>query len=1077
MPDAGKAECFDPERHLARLKPFQRRTVEHVIRRFYTDPDPTHRFLVADEVGLGKTMVARGVIAQAIAQLQHQTDRVDIVYICSNAAIARQNISRLNVTGASEIAMATRPTMLLTHLAGARSPRRNRINFVSFTPGTMDTRSRTGIKAERALLHHVLRDMVAPVEGLYELLQVHVGDDAWAREVEWAESEAEIDANIAQRFRAAVGARPSLVDRLQTCARACAQDPLGTPDTWGAERNAVIGELRHVLAETCIAELDPDLVILDEFQRFRHVMDGSTTVGELAHHLFRYTDQLGNRARTLLLSATPYLMPLVRDQDGVDHYGDFLNTLRFLFNDAACVETLKAELEAYRDALYAAAAGEAADLPAARAAVEQRLRRVMVRTERVDSTAEMDAMIQEHRPELALETPDVAYGVALERLARASDAGGTVELWKSASYALNVMHRDYRLRERLDAHPTLSTEQAAAARMLIRNQIRADDVRAYRPLATGNARQRHLHAETLDAGQWRLLWLPPAQPYARLGRPFDQVTNATKTLIFCAWDAAPNSIAALASYEAERRMLASGEAQHGYDAHSQQAQPLALDRDSRTAQPNSMTALALMYPAPALARAVDPLRLAAQAGGDGGAPPTPEALHEAARDRVQKLLNDACVPRSDEAVGQADTRWYWVALAWLDASTAEVREWLLDDGAFGWLTQLGAASRGAAYDHAVLFARAMNGEIRPTGHPPADLADVLTDLALAGPGVTALRALSRQAPDTPLQAPEMLSASAKIAEGFRRLFNQPEAVAIVRSVAAAATDAPRPYWRAVLGYARAGELQAVLDEFTHVLGDMLGVQDTPAGTRMSEMAQEIRRAMGLLGGEVHMQPFELDPDARLCAPKPIPIRTRYALRIGAVQDSEGGELRLEQIQRAFNSPFRPFVLATTSIGQEGLDFHWYCHAVHHWNLPSTPVEMEQREGRVHRYKGHVIRRNLAEDYGVREMAPAGEADDRDPWDRLFDAAERAAGRQSDLVPYWIYEGGRAALCVERHLPHLPHSKDSARLEALRRSLAIYRLAFGQPRQADLIHYLEDRLGHAAASRLARDWQIRLTPPA
>src|SRR5699024_11013379 len=38
----------------------------------------------------------------------------------------------------------------------------------------------------------------------------------------------------------------------------------------------------------------------------------------------------------------------------------------------------------------------------------------------------------------------------------------------------------------------------------------------------------------------------------------------------------------------------------------------------------------------------------------------------------------------------------------------------------------------------------------------------------------------------------------------------------------------------------------------------------------------------------------------------------------------------------FNSPFWPFVLASTSVGQEGLDFHTYSHAVVHWNLPPTP---------------------------------------------------------------------------------------------------------------------------------------------
>ena len=47
-------------------------------------------------------------------------------------------------------------------------------------------------------------------------------------------------------------------------------------------------------------------------------------------------------------------------------------------------------------------------------------------------------------------------------------------------------------------------------------------------------------------------------------------------------------------------------------------------------------------------------------------------------------------------------------------------------------------------------------------------------------------------------------------------------------------------------------------------------------------------------------------------------------------------MRKENIRNAFNSPMRPFVLATTSIGQEGLDFHNYCRVIMHWNLPSNP---------------------------------------------------------------------------------------------------------------------------------------------
>ena len=59
---------------LNRLKDFQRRTVEYVFDRIFLDNDPAYRFLVADEVGLGKTMVARGIIAKTIRHLQ-PTDR------------------------------------------------------------------------------------------------------------------------------------------------------------------------------------------------------------------------------------------------------------------------------------------------------------------------------------------------------------------------------------------------------------------------------------------------------------------------------------------------------------------------------------------------------------------------------------------------------------------------------------------------------------------------------------------------------------------------------------------------------------------------------------------------------------------------------------------------------------------------------------------------------------------------------------------------------------------------------------------------------------------------------------------
>ena len=137
----------DAERALAGLKDFQRATVDYAFRRLWLDDDQVKRFLVADEVGLGKTMVAKGVIAKTVEHLWDTDKRIDIVYICSNSQIARQNLSRLNVVGGAEVKHADRLTLLPKVI---RSLRDQRINFVSFTPGTSFQVGRSGGRLPRA---------------------------------------------------------------------------------------------------------------------------------------------------------------------------------------------------------------------------------------------------------------------------------------------------------------------------------------------------------------------------------------------------------------------------------------------------------------------------------------------------------------------------------------------------------------------------------------------------------------------------------------------------------------------------------------------------------------------------------------------------------------------------------------------------------------------------------------------------------------------------------------------------------------------------------------------------------------
>jgi hypothetical protein len=66
--------------------------------------------------------------------------------------------------------------------------------------------------------------------------------------------------------------------------------------------------------------------------------------------------------------------------------------------------------------------------------------------------------------------------------------------------------------------------------------------------------------------------------------------------------------------------------------------------------------------------------------------------------------------------------------------------------------------------------------------------------------------------------------------------------------------------------------------------------------------------------------------------------------------------------------------------------------------------------------------------------------------------------------------------VERHAPCLPLSRDSIQLENLRRSLAVYRMVFGQPRQDDLMAFLLARVDRETLDRHSDLLRVSLAPP-
>jgi hypothetical protein len=78
------------------------------------------------------------------------------------------------------------------------------------------------------------------------------------------------------------------------------------------------------------------------------------------------------------------------------------------------------------------------------------------------------------------------------------------------------------------------------------------------------------------------------------------------------------------------------------------------------------------------------------------------------------------------------------------------------------------------------------------------------------------------------------------------------------------------------------------------------------------------------------------------------------------------------------------------------------------------------------------------------------------------------------VPYWIYpveDGAR----IQRHVPSLPMTRDRQLLGALRRSLAVYRMVFGQPRQDDLVEFLLRHVSEDQLGELVERLRINLSP--
>lgn len=1003
---------------MAGLKGFQRNAVDHVIERLYGpgSAEASGRFLVADETGLGKSIVARGVIARAIEYLQDvdHVDRIDIVYVCSNVDLATQNLRRLNVTGDRHLGMATRLTMLAKEsrrLADKSSGAGKKVNLVSFTPGTSFSEGgwRQGSAPERAMLTIILDGLVnrsaSDRRVTRMLLRGTVKDperfQKWYVEPLARELDGEPDPRIVKAFASMVE-RDDTLDRFIELRDEIRRKHSVPGELWHANQE-LIASFRQSLAKAGVDTLEPDLIILDEFQRFRHLLNPeSGDAAELAHALFEHQD-----AKVLLLSATPY-KPFTNSDDADDeHYSDFLATIRFLTGGSIEATRRIAEaLAAYRQALVV---GGDADSAALR--VRDALLPYMTRSERPPIAERDDLVTVRQLPTRSPTTADLREWASLRALGRTVDAPIDLEYWKSIPYFASFMD-GYKPAERIKT-ALEGGDAGGVSRLLASTRaLERAQVEAFDELDLGNGHLRALADQTVALGWWKLLWVPPTMPYLEPGPIFAPLSegSVTKQVLFSAWTGVPTAIAALLSYEADR--LAAGDRsllrENSPDARKAVgARLLYRLAEGRAA---AMSTLAVFWPHPALAALGDPLA--------------------AAREHGERVTSDALVEEVDARL--------------INGPTAEQ----VADAFFAYPGSLPAALRqhspeelvslrseegriGGLLEHVRVALESADGVA--TSH--LDLAR----LAAHSPGSIVWRSL-RSVAGPEASDKGIWAAAFELVRGIRSLFNRTETIALLVTL----HGDDRPYWQSVLDYCADGNLQAVMDEYLYQL-----LSETGGGELDDNGLRSLaRRAVEA----IELRPARYVARDNTPARDEVPMMARFALRYGGklaadADDSSGA--RQSEVRAAFNSPFAPFVLASTSVGQEGIDFHWWSHSIIHWNLPSNPVDFEQREGRVNRFAGHAVRKNVAESHWSDVLG----SDDPRAWRAAFDAAMASPNDLGEFSPWWLYPGSAR---IHRVLAQYPLSRDIDKYERLRGALTLYRLTLGQPRQEDMIEMLAKR---------------------
>lgn len=992
-------------------KPFQEATVNAALSAF-EDSAGRRRFLVADEVGLGKTVVAKEVARRMSADGNRP---LVVYYIANGHAVSQQNKERVAgfLSPAQRKAAIETPDRLslISLFERPNSP----VLVYALTPATSfpgaQTRLTGGRKDERAFLKVLLeRSYPAFSRDLDPaILQLRAGD-SWQRAVLEARRKlAAFPSGLVRRFREALEMEFGEPVRAKLD-QALTGDPLRNIKP--LKPGSFVGRLRRAMALATLRHQPPDLVILDEFQRYRQLLDESE-----ASSLFKALlepDAAGARPAILLLSATPYPHLTTRWEEARGLLGqkellkligflagtDVRNRAKALFSDFG---DLLRDVVAHADKDSPQLNDKVSEAGEIASALRKLLTPVMSRTER-DSVASADLA----RTQILKAEPSAEDFQVFRHLAESFAEKVRYEAlpyWSSVPLPAQSLGPRY---------AAWKTKKFIAVPRKLNRMTRERRNKLDAPMSWPNAKLRALN-KIAPPQLLALPWVAPSLPWWPLKDGWKGIDPDPKLLMFSRFRATPPSVTALLSFGVEAACLPK---QHGgYEkAYSRRRFKLGA-----TAGP----VMAAFHPSLWLICHTDPL---SKIGSS----------LSLVRQEVKRQILGA-LPKGilDSKTSKSRRRHRSIAQI---ISSIERYAGLTERSVLAWSSVIGddVAAKSAVKDW---------GSAEPIDRlSPGELSD-LVDYAIGAPAVALGRALWRH--DPTIIAKERYCELVQLSWlTLRPYLDNP---VILSSLPG--QNAVDQVMKAVVG----GGLESVLDE--HFWLRAQNLEDGALG-----LAQDLRTSLGLRAGSFSFHAMGRDADK-------ITVRCHVAVPFGNAETepaqvqnvignaTEAGQARPDEVRRSFNTPFWPHVLATTSVGQEGLDFHPWCSRVAHWDLSSNPLDLEQREGRIQRFAGLAVRRKLStllRDEVLSDSAVVG----RSPWHVLQEHAESLVD-VSGLKPWWVLDGAE----IRRHVFELPFGRDVQRFIQLREQRMLYRLALGQPSQEDFVEVLSR--GGAASHKLLR----------